>query len=168
MSPLYDQLLIREAGIADSGAVRDIRNDAVEHTTAVWTTAKQTPEEAVVWWAEYVGRGAAFVAVLGDEVVGYACWAPWREKEGYRYTLEDSVYVSSAHHGRGIGRALLTTLLDAARASGAHVMLADIESSNVASIALHASLGFETAGTLREIGTKFGRWLDLTIMRCEL
>lgn len=168
MIPLYDQLQVRKAGIADSEAVRDIRNDAVEHTTAVWTTVKQTPEEAAAWWAEYVGRGAAFVAELGGEVVGYACWAPWRPKEGYRHTLEDSVYVSRVHHGRGIGRALLTTLLGAARASGAHVMLADIESGNAASIALHASLGFETAGTLREIGTKFGRWLDLTIMRLEL
>lgn len=163
--------------MADAEAVRAIRNDAIEHTTAIWTSVTQTPEEASAWWRELVGRGAAYVAEVGPQtggpaagghVVGYASWAQWRAKEGYRHTVESSVYVADGRQGGGIGRQLMTALIAAARESGAHVMLADIESGNTASIALHTSLGFETAGVLREIGTKFDRWLDLTIMRLAL
>lgn len=158
--------------MADAEAVRAIRNDAIEHTTAIWTSVTETPEEAVAWWGELVGRGAAYVAEVGrgtgGNVVGYASWAQWRAKEGYRHTVESSVYVAHGRHGGGIGRQLMTALIAAARRSGAHVMLADIESGNTASIALHTALGFETVGVLREIGTKFDRWLDLTIMRLAL
>lgn len=160
--------MIRPGHIDDVESVRAIRNDAVEHTTAIWTTVQQSPEEAAAWWTGLVDRRAAFVADDGSEIVGYACWDRWRQKEGYRFTVEDSVYVANGHQGNGVGRRLLTTLVDGAREAGAHVMLADIEAANTASIALHASLGFETVGTLREIGTKFGRWLDLTIMRLAL
>lgn len=152
----------------DAEAVRAIRNEAVEHTAAIWTTVQQSADEAAAWWTGLVDRRAAYVADAAGEIVGYASWDRWRPKEGYRFTVENSVYVAPGHQGNGVGRSLLTTLVDAAREAGAHVMLADIEAANTASIALHASLGFETVGTLREIGTKFGRWLDLTIMRLAL
>lgn len=145
-----------------------IRNDEIEHTAAIWTTVKQTREEAAAWWADLVEQRAAYVADARGQVLGYASWGPWRPKEGYRFTVENSVYVAPGHQGKGIGRRLMTTLIAAARDAGAHVMLADIEAGNTASIALHKSLGFETVGTLREIGTKFDRWLDLTIMRLTL
>lgn len=171
MGPLYDRVTIRPGTYDDAEAVRGIRNDAVESTTAIWTSLTHTPEEAAAWWADHVDRGAAFVAEgtgADRPVVGYACWAQWRAKEGYRYTVEDSVYVRPGEAGKGIGRRLLTALIEGAREAGMHVMLADIESGNAASIALHERLGFETVGTLREIGTKFDRWLDLTILRLEL
>lgn len=129
---------------------------------------KQTPDEAAAWWRELVERRAAHVADAAGKVVGYASWGRWRAKDGYRFTVENSVYVAPGHQGRGVGRRLMRTVIGGAREAGAHVMLADIEAANTASIALHASLGFETVGTLREIGTKFGRWLDLTIMRLAL
>ncbi|HEY9294111.1 MAG TPA: GNAT family N-acetyltransferase [Microlunatus sp.] len=163
-----DDYLIRPARSEDVEAVRQLRNDAIEHSTAIWTEVQQTSEDAAAWWDELVCRRAAYVAEAEGSVVGYACWAQWRPKEGYRLTVEDSVYVAADHHGHGLGRRLMTTLIDAARRAGMHVMLADIESGNAASIALHDRLGFETVGTLREIGTKFGRWLDLTIMRLAL
>jgi L-amino acid N-acyltransferase YncA len=165
---LYDQVAIRPARAEDAESIREIRNEAIEHTTAIWTTVKQTPEETAAWWAELVERRAAYVAEAAGEVLGYASWAQWRPKEGYRFTVEDSVYVSPGHEGNGVGGRLMRTLIAAARDAGAHVMVADIEAANTASIALHAGLGFETVGTLREIGTKFGRWLDLTIMRLAL
>jgi len=179
MDPLYDRILVRPATYDDAEAVRRIRNDAVENTTAIWTSVTQTSDEAAEWWADHVDRGAAYVAEelhdAGHEaaerepvILGYACWAQWRAKEGYRFTVEDSVYVRPGEEGRGIGRRLLAALVDGAREAGMHVMLADIESGNTASIALHARLGFETVGTLREIGTKHDRWLDLTIMRLAL
>lgn len=165
-------VLVRPGRTADASAVGAIRNDAIEHTTAVWTSITQTPGETAAWWGELLGREAAYVAEVGSDeggtVVGYACWAQWRAKEGYRHTVESSVYVANGWQGAGIGRRLMTALITGAREAGAHVMLADIESGNTASIALHAALGFETAGVLREIGTKFGRWLDLTIMRLPL
>ncbi|TDD80878.1 N-acetyltransferase family protein [Actinomadura darangshiensis] len=168
MNPLYDSVVVRPGRVADAESIRTIRNDAIEHTTAIWTTVKQTPEDAAAWWAELIERRAAFVAEAGGEVLGYASWTQWRPKEGYRFTVENSVYVLPGHQGEGIGGRLMRTLIAAARESGAHVMLADIEAGNTASIALHKRLGFETAGTLREIGTKFGRRLDLTIMRLAL
>ncbi|MEU9021824.1 N-acetyltransferase family protein [Actinomadura sp. NPDC048394] len=168
MFPLYDSITVRPGRAEDAESVRAIRNDAIEHTTSIWTTVKQTPEEAAAWWGELLGRRAAFVADAAGEVLGYASWSQWRPKEGYRFTVENSVYVLPGHRGKGIGGRLMRALIAAARESGAHVMLADIEAENSASIALHAGLGFETAGTLREVGTKFGRRLDLTIMRLGL
>lgn len=172
MGPLYERLVVRPGTYDDAEAVRGIRNDAVESTTAIWTSLTHTAEEAAAWWAGHVDRGAAYVAEdvtdEGPVVLGYACWAQWRAKEGYRYTVEDSVYVRPSAAGKGVGRRLLTALVEGAREAGMHVMLADIESGNAASIALHQRLGFETVGTLREIGTKFDRWLDLTILRLEL
>ncbi|MFC7878751.1 GNAT family N-acetyltransferase [Isoptericola sp. NPDC057391] len=169
MNPLYDSVLtVRAVRTGDSEAVRAIRNHAVETTTAIWTGVTMTADEARAWVEGHVCRGAMFVAETGDHVVGYACFAPWRDKEGYRYSLEDSVYVAPHQQGRGVGRALMTPLLEAARAAGAHRMYADIEAGNTASLRLHESLGFERVGVLREVGTKFGRWLDLAILELAL
>ena len=168
MSPLYAPVEIRPGRREDAGGASDLRNAAIANSTAIWTTRPQTPDEARLWWGQLVDRGAAYVAEYDGAIVGYGCWAPWRPAEGYRFTVEDSVYVATDQKGRGIGRRLLTALVDGARDSGAHVMLADIEATNTGSIALHSRLGFETVGTLREIGTKFDRWLDLTIMRLSL
>ena len=163
-----DDYLIRPARSADVAATLRLRNDAIRHSTAIWTDIQQTPEEGAAWWDELVGRQAAYVVELDGAVIGYACWAPWRPKEGYRFTVEDSVYVAAEHQGHGLGRRLMAALIDAARRAGMHVMLADIESGNTASITLHERLGFETVGKLREVGIKFDRWLDLTIMRLAL
>ena len=108
------------------------------------------------------------MAVTGEEVAGFAVYGPWRTLDGYRHTVEDSVYVREDRHGLGIGSALLAALVDAARAAGHHVMVAGIDARNAASVRLHERFGFQHAGTLPEVGTKFGRWLDLTLMRLPL
>lgn len=170
MNPLYENVrhAIRPAVPGDAEAIRAIRNDVIEHSTAMWTTVRQSPEDGRAWLAEHIGRGATYVAESGGGVVGFASWAPWRPKDGYRHTVEDSVYLAAGHQGRGIGTELLAALIVSARDSGAHVMMASIEASNTASVALHARLGFELVGTVREAGTKFGRWLDLTMMSLAL
>jgi phosphinothricin acetyltransferase len=160
--------MIRPVTRADVEAVREIRNAAIRDTTALWTGVELTPAAAQEWVVEHLERDAMLVAEIDGAVVGYAAFGPWRAKEGYRYTVDDSIYLGEAAQGRGLGRALLTRLIELARAQGMHVMIADIEASNTASIALHERLGFEVVGTIREVGTKFGRWLDLTILSLDL
>jgi phosphinothricin acetyltransferase len=165
MNPLYK---IRLAEPGDTEAIRAIRNDAIEHSTAMWTTRLLAPGEGRAWLAENLARRSAYVAEADGGVVGFSNWAPWRPKDGYRHTVEDSVYLTDAHQGRGLGTELLLALIAGAAESGAHVMMASIEAANARSVALHQRLGFEVVGTAREVGTKFGRWLDLTMMRRAL
>jgi phosphinothricin acetyltransferase len=165
MTPLYK---IRLAEAADAEAIRAIRNDVIERSTAAWTTQALSAGDGQAWLAENITRRSAYVAEADGQVIGYANWAPWRPKDGYRHTVEDSVYLTEDHQGRGLGALLLSTLIEGASDSGAHVMMACIESSNAPSVALHQRLGFELVGTAREVGRKFGRWLDLTMMRLQL
>ena len=165
MSPLYK---IRLACEEDAEAIRAIRNDAIEHSTAVWTTELVAPDAGRAWLAQHLACRSCYVAETDGQVAGYASWSPWRPKDGYRHTVEDSVYLTAAHQGHGLGTALLKAVVGGATESGAHVMMACIEASNAPSIALHERLGFELVGTAREVGTKFGRWLDLTMMSRHL
>jgi L-amino acid N-acyltransferase YncA len=165
MDPLYK---IRLAAADDAEAIRAIRNDVIKHSTAMWTTRLLTPPDGQAWLEENLARRSAYVAEASGNVVGFANWAPWRPKDGYRHTVEDSVYLVAGHQRRGVGAELLRTLIAGATKSGAHVMMASIEATNAASVALHARQGFEVVGTAREVGHKFGRWLDLTMMRLAL
>ena len=165
MTPLYE---IRLASAGDSEAIRAIRNDVITHSTAMWTTHLVTPEDSREWLADNLSRRSVYVAESDGALIGFANWSPWRQKDRYRHTVEDSVYVTDGHQGRGLGARLLRTLINGAAASGAHVMMASIEASNSRSIVLHERLGFATVGTVREAGTKFGRWLDLTMMSLPL
>ncbi|MDI3387771.1 N-acetyltransferase family protein [Streptomyces sp. B-S-A8] len=172
MAPIYEShrtaVTVRPARPEDVEAVRAIRNHAIEHSTALWTQTPQSSAEATAWLAAHRERGSAFVAEADGEIAGFAAYGPWRALDGYRHTVDDSVYVRDGRHGLGIGSALLTALVGAAREAGHHVMIADIEAGNTASIRLHERHGFQVVGTVPEVGTKFGRWLDLTIMRLTL
>ncbi len=159
---------VRPAHPADLDAVLAIRNHAIEHGTALWTDTPQTRDEGVAWLGAHLERGSAYVADSAGEVVGFGVYGPWKDYSGFRHTVENSVYVAEGHHGRGIGSDLLGTLVTSASAAGLHVMIAGIEARNTASVRLHERHGFEHAGTVREVGTKFGRWLDLTLMRRQL
>jgi L-amino acid N-acyltransferase YncA len=162
-------MLIRQAVDADLDAILAIHNEAIEHSAAIWTDEVVARSDREEWLAARTAAGdPVLVAVENGELAGYATYAQWRAKYGYRHTVEDSVYIAAPFQGRGVGRALLVELVARARTAGHHVMLADIESGNVASIGLHESLGFVEAGRLREIGTKFDRWLDLTILQLNL
>jgi len=160
---------IRQAADADLDAILAIHNDAILNSTALWTDTTVDRAEREQWLADRTASGNPVLVAVDDGVaVGFASYAQWRARSGYRHTVEDSVYIAASHQGRGIGRALLVELIDHAKNAGHHVMLADIESGNTASISLHKGLGFEPAGQLDEIGRKFDRWLDLTILSLPL
>lgn len=163
-------MTIRDAHVGDAGAIAAIYNDAVEHTTAIWNETVVDAENRRAWLTDRQAAGfPVLVAVDGaGAVIGYASYGPWRAFDGYRHTVEHSVYVRGDQRGRGVGERLLRALIDRAQGSGVHVLVAGIEAGNAASIRLHERLGFDDAGTLREVGTKFGRWLDLTFMQLTL
>jgi phosphinothricin acetyltransferase len=100
--------------------------------------------------------------------MGYASFGDWRAWDGYRHTVEHSVYVRRDSRGGGVGKTLLIALIEQARAIGKHVMVAGIESGNHASVQLHINLGFEMVGRMSEVGAKFGKWLDLTFLQLKL
>ncbi|MFJ5777087.1 GNAT family N-acetyltransferase [Streptomyces sp. NPDC093094] len=171
MDPIYERapvVEVRPAHAGDTEAVRAIRNHAIEHSTALWTDTPQTPAEGEAWLAVHLERGSALVAQTAGEIVGFAVYGPWRPLDGYRHTVENSVYVREGRHGLGVGSALLAALVDSARAAGHHSVVAGIEAENAASIRLHERFGFQHVGTVPEAGVKFGRWLDLTLMRLPL
>ena len=122
------------------------------------------------WLAERRRLGYPVLVAVddADAVSGYASFGDWRAFDGYRHTVEHSVYVHNARRGGGIGTALMAELIERARALGKHVMVAGIETGNTGSIKLHEKLGFSRVGQLPEVGTKFGNWLDLTFMLLKL
>jgi phosphinothricin acetyltransferase len=122
------------------------------------------------WFSARQSQGYPVLVVVdgGDQVLGYASFGDWRPFDGFRHTVEHSVYVRNDQRGNGLGPLLMTALIERARACGKHVMVAAIESGNAASIRLHERAGFITTGQMPQVGIKFGRWLDLTFMQLIL
>ncbi len=144
-------------------AILEIFNEAIVHSTALYDYRPRPPESMAAWFA---AKQAGALPVLGLEdaagtLLGFATYGPFRAWPAFKYSVEHSVYVHCAHRGKGVGRRLLQALIDTAQARGVHVLVGGIDASNAGSIALHEQLGFVHAGTVREAGFKFGRWLDL-------
>ncbi len=166
---MASEIVIRDATEADLPAIMDIYNDAVANTTAIWNDNLIDLENRRQWFAARMERGFPVLVADRDGVVaGYASYGDWRAFEGYRHTVEHSVYVHKDHRAAGIGLKLMQALVDEARSRGVHVMIGCIEAENRGSIRLHQNLGFREAGRFSEVGTKFGRWLDLTCMELKL
>ena len=164
-----DAITIRAAAEADLEAIRDIYNHAVEHTTAIWNEVLIDVDNRRAWLELRRAKGfPVLVAERAGKVAGYASYGDWRAFDGYRHTVEHSVYVDKDCRGAGIGKLLMRALVDHARASDKHVMIAAIEAKNQPSIALHERLGFRLVGIHKEVGQKFGRWLDLAMMELKL
>jgi phosphinothricin acetyltransferase len=160
---------LRDATEADLSTLLAIYNDAVVHTTASYDYTPRTPDKQQAWWAaKQAGGWPVLVADLEGTVAGFASYGAFRAWDGYRFTVEHSVYVDGRFRRRGIASALLQELLGRAAAQGMHLMVGAIDAANEASIALHRRHGFEDAGVLREAGCKFGRWLDLAFMTRRL
>ena len=155
---------LRLATLDDAEAIRAIYNLEVTTSTATFDLVPRTSDEQRGWLAERSGARAVVVAVDSGAVCGFGSLSPWRDRPAYSTTVEDSVYVHRDHHGEGIGRALLIKLVETATAHGFHACMARIVGGHEASIALHAACGFEVVGTEREVGRKFGRWLDVVVM----
>ena len=161
---------IRPATMADSPAIRRIRNAAVRESLAIWTSIEQDHAGAEAWLAPMVQRGTALVAHVSGEpqdVVGFAVAGPWHSYEGYTRTVEDSIYLSPTAQGKGLGARLLAALIEASRRAGDRTMIALIEAGHATSVRLHERYGFTTVGTVPQAGEKHGQILDLTLMsRC--
>lgn len=161
---------LRPARLDDAEATRQIYNVEVIESTITFDLVPRSLEEQRRWLSARSGVHAVIVAEdrsTGD-VVGFASLSPWRDRPAYATSVEDSVYVHRDHRGRGIGRLLLADLVAVATAHGFHAMFARIVEGHEPSIALHRSLGFEIAGVEREVGRKFGRWLDVVVMELLL
>ena len=161
---------IRDALHADLPAIRDIYNDAVLNTTAIWNDAPVDLGNRQAWFSARQSQDYPILVVVNaeEQVLGYASFGDWRPFDGFRHTVEHSVYVRSDQRGNGLGPQLMAVLLERARGCGKHVMVAAIESGNSASVRLHERLGFISTGQMPQVGTKFGRWLDLTFMQLIL
>lgn len=160
---------LRDATPADLPAILAIYNHAVAETTAIWNETLVDLDNRRAWFELRQARGfPILVAEVEGKIAGYASYGDWRPFDGFRHSVEHSVYVEKDFYGRGLGKALMTALIERARAGKIHVMIAAIEAGNTGSIALHKSLGFRLVGTHHEVGQKFGRWLDLTMMELKL
>ena len=144
-------------------AVLAILNDAILNSTALYDYSARTPEMMESWFAAKE-KGRYPILGMEDEagrLAGFSSYGPFRAWPAYKYSIEHSVYVDARFRGRGLGKALMQALIEAAMAQGYHMMIGGVDASNAASIRLHRSLGFESCARIRHAGFKFGRWLDL-------
>ncbi len=157
----------RLAKMADADAIAEIYNREVTEGTATFDMVPRTAAEQAAWMRDHSGAYPCIVAIPdGDgEVLGWACLSPYRTRPAYSTSVEDSVYVHRDHHGRGVGSLLLGDLVALADEHGFHAVFARIADAGAASVALHTKHGFELVGVEREVGRKFGRWLDVTLMQ---
>ena len=156
---------LRLARPEDADATREIYNAEVTGSTVTFDLVPRTSADQQAWLDDRSGAMAVVVAEIDGRVVGFASLSPYRDRPAYATTVEDSVYVHADFRGRGVARALLAELLDIATTRGFHAVMARIVGGHDASISLHSSLGFDIVGTEREVGRKFGRWLDVVIMQ---
>jgi phosphinothricin acetyltransferase len=159
---------IRPATADDLEAINDIYNHYVPCSTCTYQEEPETMKSRREWFASHGDQHPITVAVMSGEIVGWGSLSPFRERSAYRYTVENSVYVSPAHQRRGIGRALLVDLIERARTLGHHSIIAGIDAEQTGSIALHAAVGFRDVADLREVGFKFGRWLHVRYLQLML
>ncbi len=159
---------VRAAQEKDLPRIRAIYNREVLVSTATYDTKPRSAAEQRAWFGIHGGKHPVLVAEQDGVICGWASLSPWSDRAAYDTSVEVSVYVAEEWRRRGIGRLLLQALIDAGRAHGHHALLARISADNTASIELHAALGFFVAGTLKEVGIKFGRLLDVCIMELIL
>jgi L-amino acid N-acyltransferase len=159
---------VRLARSTDAEAIRAIYNAEVIGSTATFDLVPRTLPEQVTWLNEHRGPYAAVVAADDDdddEVLGFGSLSVYRDRPAYSTTVENSVYVGPDHRGKGVGRALLGELVNLATQHGFHAVIARVGGDNDASIALHQACGFRMVGVEQEVGRKFSRWLDVSVLQ---
>lgn len=158
---------ITEADDCHIPGILAIYNQAILQSTAVFAELPVDASDRLAWLTarRTAGYPVLVAASADNDVVGYASFGDWRPFSGNRYTVESSVYIRAGHQGKGFGLALMTRLIEHARALGKHVMIAAITADNQASLHLHHKLGFTTSGTLHQVAAKFDTWLDLQFLQ---
>lgn len=160
---------IRDAEESDLGAILAIFNAVIASSTAVYRDEPVPLEERRAWFEARRARGfPVLVAEQDGAVVGFASYGPYRDYWGYRFTVEHTVHIDASARRGGVGTALVAALIGRAEAQGLHLMLGAVDGENAGSIRFHEKLGFEQSGRIREVGCKFGRWLDVVFMQKRL
>src|ERR1700722_16977949 len=161
--------MIEDATAADFEQVLAIYNEVIRTTTAVYSEEEYDQKRGKEWFEAKLSSGFAFIVARDDRgVAGFGALGAFRAWPCFRHSVEHSVHVRVDRRGQGLGRALVLELKSRAAALGKHVMIAGIDTDNVASIRMHERMGFSRVGHLREVGFKFGRWLDLEFLQCIL
>ena len=157
---------VRLAAPDDAEAIRVIYNREVSGSTVTFDLVPRTLEDQQAWLRAHAGAHPAVVAEAGDgTVVGFGSLSPYRSRPAYSTTVEDSVYVHHDHRGSGVGKLVLAELVRLAEVHGFHAVMARIVGGHEASITVHRGCGFELVGIEREVGRKFGKWLDVALMQ---
>ena len=162
-------ITIRLANENDLPQLLIIYNDIIINTTAVYQYEQHTLEMRKQWFDMKVKDDLPiFVAEENNVIVGFSSFGPFRAWQAYKYTVENSVYVAATHRGKGIGRLLIEPLIKTAKEKDMHAIIAGIDATNEASLKLHYSFGFEEVAHFKQVGYKFGRWLDLKFLELIL
>ena len=162
------RISIRLACSDDAAAIADIYNEAIRTTTATFDTEPKTAEDRLKWLESHDERHPVFVAELDGRIVGWASLTKWSDRPAYDQTAETSFYVGEVFRGRGVGSALKERLIAEARRLGFHTLLARTAGESFASIHINQAFGFRHIGTMKEVGFKFGRRLDVHLMQLML
>jgi L-amino acid N-acyltransferase YncA len=161
--------MIADAARTDLAEILAIYNEVIRNSTAVFSDTEFSQERGAAWFDAKLGSGFPFIVARdASGITGFGSFGEFRAWPCYRHSVEHSIHVRSDRRGQGIGRTLLEELKHRAGAMHKHVMIAGIDADNAASIRLHESLGFINVGQFREVGFKFGRWLDLVFLQCIL
>jgi L-amino acid N-acyltransferase len=158
-------LQIRKAELKDLEAITDIYNEAVRNTTATFDTQPKTAAQQREWFDKHDKQHPVIVACEGDETIGWASLSAYSDRCAYAATAEASIYVKAGKRGKGLGRKLSVEILKAGKEAGLHTIILRIAEGNDASIKLAESLGFKHIGVMEEVGTKFGKVLDVILMQ---
>ena len=161
---------IRPATREDLPGILEIYNEAVLHTTATYDYEPRTLDHRIAWFEDHVKLNYPVFVAVNDTgaVTGWSSLNRYHDRMGYKFTTENSVYVAADQRGRGIGKLLLPPLIQGARERGLHAILAGIDAQNEASLRLHAAFGFERVAHFKQVGFKFGRWLDVIYLELLL
>lgn len=162
-------ILIRPAARADVPGILEIYNEAVLNTTASYDYEPHTLEARLSWFKEHEREGfPIFVAEDDGEICGWSSLSRFREKIGYQYSVENSIYIAPQRRNQGIGSLLMPPLIEAARASGKHAILAGVDAENQGSLKFHEKFGFVRVAHFPQVGWKFNRWLDVIFLQLTL